>query len=98
MGEKGVVISKQQLSDEFLYGFHTCKGMRKVDKTDVCLETDINAVWQVLVFLMEHDAEEDGEQWGGGGGCTPLRWGSCLTVTHCASCDLADLHAAGGGW
>ena len=25
-----------------------------------------------------------------------LRWGSCLTVTHCASPDLADLHAAGG--
>ena len=26
---------------------------------------DADAVWQVLFCLMEHDAEEDGEQWGG---------------------------------
>ena len=48
MGEKGAVISKQQLSDEF-----------------VCSEMDVNAVWQVLFCLTEHDAEEDGEQFGG---------------------------------
>ena len=27
-----------------------------------CSETDVDAVWQVLVCLTEHDVEEDGEQ------------------------------------
>ena len=62
MGEKGAVVSKQQLSDEFLDGFHACEEMRKVEETAICSETDVNAVWQVLFCLTEHDAEEDGEQ------------------------------------
>ena len=65
MGEKGAVVSKQQLSDEFLDGFHACEEMLKVEKTAVCSETDVDAVWQVLLSITEHDAEEDGEQCGG---------------------------------
>ena len=65
MGEKGAVVSKQQLSDEFLDGFQVCKETPKVEETAVCSETDVGALWQVLVCLTEHDAEEDGEQCGG---------------------------------
>ena len=65
MGEKGAVVSKQQLSDEFLDGFHPCEETPKVEETAVCSETDIDAVWQVLFCLTEHNAEEDGEQCGG---------------------------------
>ena len=58
VGEKGTVISKHLLSDEFLiyFHFHVCKEMPKVEQT---------AVWQVLFCLTEHDGEEDGEQGGG---------------------------------
>ena len=65
MGEKGIVVSKQQLSDELLDGFCACEEMTKVEETAICLEMDVDAVWQVLFCLMEHDAEEDGEQCGG---------------------------------
>ena len=65
MGEKGAVISKQQLSDEFLGGIRACKEMLKVEEIAVCSETDVDAVWQVLFCPTEHDAEEDGEQCGG---------------------------------
>ena len=65
MGEKGTVVSKQQLSDEFLYGFHAREEMPKVKDTAVCSETDVDAIWQVLFCLTEHDAEEEGEQSGG---------------------------------
>ena len=65
MGEKSAVVSRQQLSDEFLNGSHACEEMPKVEQTAVCSETDINAVWQIHLCLMEHDAEEDGEQCGG---------------------------------
>ena len=66
MGEKDAVISKQQLSDEFLDGFHVFKELPKIKETAVCSEADVDAVWQVLFFgLTEHDAEEDGEQCGG---------------------------------
>ena len=44
MGEKGAVVSKQQLSDEFLGGFRTCKETPKVEETAVCSETDVDAV------------------------------------------------------
>ena len=65
MGEKGAVVSKQQLSDEFLDGFRACEETPKVEEAAVCSETDVDAVWQVLVCLTEQDAEEDGEQcWG----------------------------------
>ena len=64
MGEKGAVVSKQQLTDEFLDGFRVCEETPKVEETSVCSETDVDAVWQVLVFLTEYDAEEDGEQCG----------------------------------
>ena len=65
MGDKGTVVSKQQLSDEFLNGFRACEEMRKVEETSVCFETDVDAIWLVLFRLTEHDAEEDGEQFGG---------------------------------
>ena len=62
MGEKDADISKQQLSDEFLDGFCACEEMPKVEKTAVCSETYVDAVWQILFCLSEHDGEEDGEQ------------------------------------
>ena len=65
MGEKGAVFSKQQLSDEFLDGFLACEETPKVEETAVCWETDVDAVWQALLCLTQHDAEEDGEQCGG---------------------------------
>ena len=65
MGEKGAVISKQQLSDEFLNGFHACKETLKVEETDICSETDVDAIWQVQFCLTNHDAKEYGEQCGG---------------------------------
>ena len=93
VGEKGAVVSKQQLSDEFLGGFRVCDETPKVEDTAVCSETNIGAVWQVLFCLMKHDAEEDGKQCEGH--YVPLLdavgdWGSCPTVTHCASPDLAE--------
>ena len=51
MGEKDAVISKQQLSDEFLDGFHVFKELPKIKETAVCSEADVDAVWQVLFFL-----------------------------------------------
>ena len=65
MSEKGTVVSKQQLSDVFLDGFRACEETPKVEETAVCSEMDVDAVWQVLLCLTEHDAEEDGEQCGG---------------------------------
>ena len=65
MGKKGAVVSKQQLSDEFPNGLRACEETPKVEETAVCLETDVDDVWQVLFCLTEHDAEEDGEQCGG---------------------------------
>ena len=53
MGEKGSVVSKQQLSDEFPDGFHACEATPKVEETAVCSETDVDAVWQVLFCLTE---------------------------------------------
>ena len=61
VGQKGAVVSKQQLSDEFLDGFHACKETMKVEDTAICSETDVDAIWQVLFCLTVHDAEEDGE-------------------------------------
>ena len=51
MGEKGAVVSKQQLSDEFLGGFRACEETPKVEETSVYSETDVDAVWQVLFCL-----------------------------------------------
>ena len=65
MGEKGAVVNKQQLSDEFFDGFHACEETPKVEETAVCSETAVDAVWQVVFCLTKHDAEEDGEQCGG---------------------------------
>ena len=36
--------------------------MRKVEETAVCSKTDVNAIWQDLFCLTEHDAKEDREQ------------------------------------
>ena len=65
MDEKGAVVSEQRLSDEFLNGSRACEETPKVGETAVCSETDVDAVWQVVFCLTEHDAEEDGEQRGG---------------------------------
>ena len=65
MGEKGAVVSKERLSDEFLNGLRACEETPKVEQTAVCSETEIDTVWQVLLCLTEHDAEKDGEQCGG---------------------------------
>ena len=65
MGKKGAVISKQQLSDEFLNAFCACEETPKVEDTEVYSETDVETVWQVLFCLTQHDANEDGEQCGG---------------------------------
>ena len=65
MGEKGTVVSKQQFSDEFLDGIHACEETLKVEETAVCSETDVDAIWQVVFCLTEHNVEEDGGQCGG---------------------------------
>ena len=65
MGKKGAVVSKQQLSDEVLDGFRACEETPKVKETAVCSETDVDAVWQVLLSLTAHNAEVYGEQCGG---------------------------------
>ena len=64
VGEKSTVVSNQQLIDEFLNYFRACE-TPKVEHAAVCSETDVDAAWQVLFFLTEHDAEENGEQCGG---------------------------------
>ena len=61
VGEKGAVVCKQQLSDEFLNGFCACKEMLRVEETAFCSDTDVDAIWQVLFCLTEHDATEDRE-------------------------------------
>ena len=40
-----------------------CRRLKR--QTAVYSEMDVDAVWQVVFCLMEHDAEEDGEQCGG---------------------------------
>ena len=65
VGEKGLVVSKQQLSDEFFDVFRACQETPEVEETAVCSKTDVDAIWQVLLCLIKHDAEEDGEQCGG---------------------------------
>ena len=65
VGQKGTVFNKQQLSGEFLDGFRACEETPKVEETAVCSETGVDVVWQVIFCLTEHDAEEDGEQYGG---------------------------------
>ena len=43
VGEKGAVVSKQQLSDKFLDGFRACEETPKVEETAICSETDVDA-------------------------------------------------------
>ena len=50
MGEKGAVVSKQQLSFEFLNGFCACEETPKVEETAVCSKTDVHAVLLVLLL------------------------------------------------
>ena len=72
-----------------------------VEETAICLEMDVDAIWQVIFCLTEHGAEEDGEQCGGQNASLLDAVGdgkSCPTETHCASPDLVNLHGAGGGW
>ena len=39
--------------------------MLKVEQTAIHSKTDVDAVWQVVFWLIQHDAEEDGKQCGG---------------------------------
>ena len=48
VGEKGAVVSKQQLSNEFLNGFRACEETPMVEHIAVRWETDVDTVWQVL--------------------------------------------------
>ena len=41
------------------------QGDAKGKHTAICLKMDVDAIWQVLFCLTEHDAEEIGEQCGG---------------------------------
>ena len=49
VGEKGAVISKHQLGDEFLSGYCVCEETRKVEPAAVYSEMDVDGVWQVLL-------------------------------------------------
>ena len=49
VGKKGAVVCKQQLADKFLNGFRACKKTPEVEHTTVCSETDVVAVWLVLL-------------------------------------------------
>ena len=44
VGEKGVVVGKQQLSDEFLNGFRACEETSKTEHTADWSETDVDDV------------------------------------------------------
>ena len=44
MGEKGAVVSKQQLSDEFLDSFRVCEETPKVEETAVCSKTNVDVI------------------------------------------------------
>ena len=44
MGEKDTIVSKQQLSNEFLNGFCACEEMPKVEEIAICSEIDVDAV------------------------------------------------------
>ena len=43
-------------------GFHAYEETLKVEETVICSETVVDVGWQVIFCLMEHDAEDDGEQ------------------------------------
>ena len=45
LSEKGAVVSKQQLSDEFLNGFLACEVTPKIEHPAICSETGVDAVW-----------------------------------------------------
>ena len=71
--------------------FMYIRGDAELEQTAACSETDVVATWPILFCLTKHDAEENGEQRGGQD--APLLdtagdWGSCPTVTHCASFTL----------
>ena len=44
VGGKGAVVSKQQLSDEFIDGFHACEETPKVEVTVVCSEMNVDTI------------------------------------------------------
>ena len=49
VGKKSAVVSKQQLGGEFLSGFRACKKTPKIERTTVCSEIGLDAVWHVLL-------------------------------------------------
>ena len=54
MGEMGAVVSKQQLSEEFLDGFRACEETPKVEETTLCSETDV--LCRLACPLLPHGA------------------------------------------
>ena len=50
--------------------FLSARRRRRFEETAVCSETNVDAIWQAIFCLTEHDAEEAGEQ--GGDQDTPL--------------------------
>ena len=78
-------------------GLCLCDEKTKVEQTAICLETDIDAIWQVLFCLTEHSAEENGKQsWGrdaplldaNGDGGVAWQW---PVVLHLTFTELADI-------
>ena len=98
MGEKGTVVSKQQLSGEFLCGFRACEETSKVEETAVCSGTDTDVVSQVLLCLTEYDAEEDGEQCGGQDASLLDAVGDGEAVRQRPIVLHLTFRGAGGGW
>ena len=56
---------QEWVSDEILNGFHTCEETPKVEQTDICSDTNADAICRVLFCLTEHGAEENEDQGGG---------------------------------
>ena len=79
--------------------FCACEETLKVEETAIYLKRDVNAMWQVLFCLTQHDAEGDGEQYRGRTHTclTPLELRKLLDSDPLCFTDLADLHRAGGG-
>ena len=65
VAEKGAVIGKQQLCDEFLNGFCVCEETPKAEHCCCLFGNGCRCrLAGVLFRLTKHDAEEDGEQCG----------------------------------
>ena len=82
--------------------FSSMRGDAEGWTLSVYSETGVDAVWKVLFCLTEHPWCWRRRRIMWGPGRTPAwchwSWGSCPTVTLCASSDHPDPRRAGGGW